>query len=112
MNLLLNILVSAFAVLVTGRLLPGVAIDGFGTAVLTAIVLGAVNALLAPGLLAASLPLNAATLGLFTFVVIGGLVMLTAALVPGFKVAGFWWSLAFAVVLAFVNTAFHSLTRV
>jgi len=87
MNIILNILVSAAAVLVTGRLLSGVTIDGFGTAVLVAVVLGIVNAVLGPLLLFLTLPINVLTLGLFTFVIIAGLVMLTAAMVPGF-VAG------------------------
>lgn len=111
MNILLNVLVSAVAVLVTGRLLPGVTVDGFGTAVVVAVVLGIVNGVLGPALLALTLPLNVLTLGLFTFVVVAGLVMLTANLVPGFKVAGWWWALAFALVLAIVNSAFHSLAR-
>ena len=85
-------------------------IDGFGTAVAVAIVLGIVNAVLGPVLLVLTLPINVLTLGLFTFVVIAGLVMLTAALVPGFKVASFWWALGFAFVLAIVNSALHALT--
>lgn len=112
MYLVLNILVSAVAVLVTGRLLSGVSVDGFGTAVVVAIVLGLVNAVLGPVLMFLTLPLNVLTLGLFTFVVIGALVMLTAAIVPGFRVAGFWWALVFALVLALVNSAFHAVTRV
>lgn len=112
MSLLLNILVSAVAVLVTGRLLAGVTVDGFGTAIVVAIVLGLVNATLGPILLFLTMPINVLTLGLFTFVIIGALVMLTAAVVPGFKVASFWWSLGFAFVLAIVNSAFHALTRV
>lgn len=112
MNIILNILVSAVAVLVTGRLLSGVTVDGLGTAVVVAIVLGIVNGVLGPVLLALTLPINVLTLGLFTFVIIGGLVMLTAAMVPGFKVASFWWALGFAFVLAVVNSAFHALTRV
>ena len=112
MSLILNVLVSAVAVLVTGRLLRGVAIDGFGTAVVVAIVLGLVNAVLGPVLVALTLPINVLTLGLFTFVIIGGLVMLTAALVPGFRVASFWWALGFAFVLAVINSAFHAVARV
>lgn len=111
MNVIVNILVSAVAVLVTGRLLSGVTIDGFGTAVAVAVVLGVVNAVLGPALLVLTLPLNVLTLGLFTFVIIAGLVMLAAALVPGFKVASFWWALGFAFVLAIVNSAFHALAR-
>lgn len=112
MRVVLNILVSAVAVLVTGRLLSGVSVDGFGTAVAVAIVLGVVNAVLGPALLFLTLPLNVLTLGLFTFVIIAALVMLTAALVPGFRVAGFGWALVFAFVLALVNSAFHAVARV
>jgi len=112
MYLILNILVSAVAVLVTGRLLSGVSIDGFGTAVVVAIVLGLVNAVLGPVLMFLTLPINVLTLGLFTFVIIGALVMLTAAIVPGFRVASFWWALGFAFVLAVINSAFHAVTRV
>lgn len=110
MNMIINILVSGLAVLVAGRLLSGVTIDGFGTAVAVAIVLGVVNAVLGRLLLILTLPLNVLTLGLFTFVIIGGLVMLTASIVPGFKVASFWWALGFAFVLAVVNSALHALT--
>jgi len=112
MNIILNILVSAFAVFVTGRLLPGVTVDGFGTAIVVAVVLGIVNGALGPILIALTLPINVLTLGLFTFVIVAALVMLTAAMIPGFKVANFWWALGFAFVLALVNTAFHSFTRV
>jgi putative membrane protein len=112
MNLILNILVSAVAVLVTGRLLTGVTVNGFGTAILVAVVLGVVNAVLGPILLFLTLPINVLTLGLFTFVIIAGLVMLVAAIVPGFKVASFWWALGFAFVLALVNGAFHMVTKV
>ena len=111
MSIILNVLVSSAAVLVTARLLRGVTIDGFGTAVVVALVLGVVNAVLAPLLFYLTLPINVLTLGLFSFVIIGALVLLVAALVPGFRVASFWWALGFALVLAFVNSAFHALTR-
>jgi len=112
MNIILNILVSGVALLVTGRLLSGVTIDGYGTAILVAVVLGIVNAFLGPILVVLTLPINILTLGLFTFVIIGALVMLTSVIVPGFKVTSFWWALGFAFVLALVNSAFHAVTRV
>lgn len=111
MNIILNVLVSSAAVLVTGRLLRGVTISGFGTAIAVALLLGVVNAVLGPLLFFLTLPINVLTLGLFSFVIIAALVMLVAALVPGFAVASFWWALAFALVLAFVNSAFHALAR-
>lgn len=107
MRLLLNVLVSALAVFVTARVLPGVAVDGFGTAVAVAVVLGLVNGFLAPALLALTLPLDGPMLGLFTFVVIGLMVMATARMVPGFHVDSFWSSVVFALVLSFINAVFH-----
>ena len=107
MRILLNLLVSSLAVLLAARLLPGVTVNSFGTAIVVAVVLGLVSVFLAPALLLFTLPLNVLTLGLFTFVIIGALVMLTARLVPGFQVASFWWALAFALLLSVINAIFH-----
>ena len=107
MKILINLLVSGLAVFVTARLLPGVTVDSFGTALVVAVVLALVSVFLAPALLLLTLPLNILTLGLFTFVIIGGLVLLTARVVPGFQVTSFWWALVFALVLSVINAFFH-----
>lgn len=109
MKILLNLLVSSLAVFATARLLPGVTVDSFGTAIIVALVLALVSVFLAPALLLLTLPLNIMTLGLFTFVIIGALVLLTARLVPGFQVASFWWALVFALVLSVINAFFHGI---
>ena len=98
MKILINLALSALAVFVTARVLPGVTLDGFVTALVVAVVLGVVNSLLR-----LTLPVNILTLGLFTFVIIGGLVQLVSWLVPGFHVASFWWALVFAFVLWLVS---------
>jgi putative membrane protein len=103
MKILVNIVLSALAVFVTARILPGVTLDGFMTAVVVAVVLGLVNAVLRPVLILLTLPINVLSLGLFTFVIIGGLVQLVSWLVPGFQVASFWWALVFALVLWIIN---------
>ena len=111
MKVITHIFLSALAVFVTARILPGVALDGFVTALVVAVVLGVVNAVLRPVLLLLTLPINILTLGLFTFVIIGGLVELVSFLVPGFRVAGFGWALAFALVLWVINGFFHLLEK-
>ncbi len=105
----MRLLLSSVAVFVTARILPGARVDSFGAAVVTAVVLGFVNAIVRPILLILTLPINLLTLGLFTFVVIGGCVELVAAIVPGFHVASFGWALAFAGVLFIVNGFLHVL---
>jgi putative membrane protein len=111
MRILIHILVSAVAVYVTARLLPGVHLAGFGTAIVAAVVLGLVNAVVRPILFVLTLPINILTLGLFTLVIVGGCVELAARLVPGFRVDGFWWALAFAAVLWAVNSFLHGLEK-
>jgi putative membrane protein len=111
MKVLIHLFLSALAVFVTARLLPGVTLDGYTTALVVAVVLGLVNAVLRPILLLLTLPINILSLGLFTFVIIGGLVELVSCLVPGFHVASFWWALAFALVLWVINGFFHLIER-
>jgi len=103
MGFLINWLVSGLAIAIAAYLLPGIRLNGFFTALVTALVLGLINAVIKPVLLLLTLPINLLTLGLFTLVINALLVLLTARIVPGFQVDGFWWAVAFSVVLALVN---------
>ena len=111
MGFLLQWLVSGVAIIITAYLLPGVALKGFTAALVTALVLGLVNAIIRPILILLTLPLNILTLGLFTLVINALLIMLAASIVPGFAVQGFWWALLFGVVLAIVNFALSPLLK-
>jgi putative membrane protein len=103
MTLIANWIISAIAILVTAYLLPGIHVSGFWTALVVAVVLGIVNAVLKPLLIIFTLPVTILTLGLFMLVINAALVMLTSLLVDGFKVDGFWWAVAFSLVLSTVN---------
>lgn len=104
MAFIISLLLGTIAVFVTAYILPGVKVDGWTTALILAIVMGLINAFIRPLLLLLTLPINILTLGLFTFVVIALCVLLASAIVPGFHVDGFWWAMAFGVVLAVVNS--------
>lgn len=104
MTFLISLLLGTIAVFVSAYVLPGVQVDGWTTALILAIVMGLINAFIRPLLLLLTLPINILTLGLFTFVVIALCVLLASAIVPGFHVDGFWWAMAFGVVLAIVNS--------
>lgn len=106
---LLVLVLSTIAVFVTANILPGTRVDGWGTALIVAVVLAIVNAFIRPLLLLLTLPINILTLGLFTFVIIACMVMLVSAIVPGFHVDGFWWAMAFGIVLALINGFLTSL---
>ena len=109
MKPIISLFLSTIAVFVTAHILPGVHIQSFLTALIVAVVLGIINAFIAPLLFLLTLPINILTLGLFTFVIIGGLVLLVSAIVPGFHVDGFFWALAFGIVLAIINAFVQAL---
>jgi len=109
MNFLLQWLVSGLAIIITAYLLPGVKVSGVFAALVTALILGLINAFIRPVLILLTLPLNILTLGLFTLVINALLIMLAAAIVPGFSVQGFWWALLFGLVLAIINFALGAL---
>lgn len=109
MKILINLIISAIAVLLTDLLLPGVSLGDLGetngliTALLTAAVLGLLNAVLKPILVFFTLPVTVVTLGLFLLVINAVIVLIAARLVPGFTVDSFWWALGFSLVLSIVQ---------
>jgi putative membrane protein len=111
MGFLLQWLVSGLAIIITAYLLPGVRVEGFFAALVTALILGLINAFIRPVLILLTLPLNILTLGLFTLVINALLIMLAAAVVPGFAVQGFWWALLFGLVLAVISYALASIVK-
>jgi putative membrane protein len=103
MNIFVNWLIMTVAVIVSAYLLPGVTlVGGFWTALLVALVLGLLNVFIKPLLAILTLPINILTLGLFTLVINAVIIMLVSAIVPGFKVDGFWYAFLFSIVLAII----------
>jgi putative membrane protein len=109
MKFITQIIVSAMAVIVASLLLPGVHIEGALTAVIVAAVIAFLNAIVKPILILLTLPITIFTLGFFLLVINALLILLTANLVPGFTVTGFWSALLFSLVLTLVTSLFNSL---
>ncbi len=103
MQVLLSLILSGIAVLISAYVIPGVSVNGFFDAVVVAVILSVVNAVIRPVLSLLTLPVNILTLGLFSFVLSALMVMVTGAIVPGFTVTGFVAALLFAIVLSLVN---------
>lgn len=109
MKILVRLIISAIAVLVTDLLLPGVSLgdmsdtNGLLTALLVAAVLGLLNALLKPVLVLLTLPVTVVTLGLFLLVINAVIVLIADRLITGFTVESFWWALGFSLLLSIVQ---------
>ncbi len=85
----LHLLVTAVLLVVVAKIVDGIEVEGFGTAVIGALVLGVVNAVVRPAAVFLSLPLTLLTFGLFLLVVNAAMLWLAAAFVPGIRVRGF-----------------------
>ncbi|MFA5942069.1 MAG: phage holin family protein [Candidatus Paceibacterota bacterium] len=110
MKLFFHWLIAAIAILLAARIVPGASATLIG-ALITAVVLGALNLFIRPILTILTLPITILTLGLFSFVINALLVMLASYLVPGFTVAGFWAAIFFSLVLMIINWVFNIWSR-
>jgi putative membrane protein len=102
-DMLMQLLVNALGFYITARIVPGMTIASWETLGVVAVVWGVLSIILKPILILLTLPVNFLTLGLFTFVINAGLIMLMAGIVPGFVVRSFGTALLAAVVLALLN---------
>lgn len=103
MNLLLKWLLTSLFILIMPYIIKGVNITNFITALLASLVLGLLNAILKPILILLTLPINILTLGLFTLVINGLIVILATYIVPGFHITNFWYAILFAIILSIFN---------
>jgi putative membrane protein len=84
----LRLALNALALLVIANVVPGIHVRPL-SALVAALVLGAVNAVVRPVLIVLTLPVTIVTLGLFLLVINAALFGLVAWLVPDFTVNGF-----------------------
>lgn len=103
-GIIVRMLVIALGLGAASALLPGVAIEGVGTLAAAALLLGLVNAVVRPVAVLLTLPLTLLTLGLFLLVVNAAMFALVAALLEGFRVAGFFSALFGALIVGLTGT--------
>jgi putative membrane protein len=108
-RLLANWVLSAVAMLLVSRVVPGFHVDSLGTALVAALVFGLLNATLGLLLKLVTLPLSILTLGLFLLVVNAFLLQMASGLVAGFHIRSFTAAFWGAAVLALVQMLFRFL---
>ena len=101
---ILRLLIIMLGLFLASALLPGVTIEGTGTFILAAVVLGLVNVFVRPVAFLLTLPLTLVTLGLFLLVLNAAMFGLAAAFLDGFSVAGFWSALFGALTVSITST--------
>lgn len=131
-RIILRLLITSVAVAVTANLIPGIVYGGgVITLVKIAVVFSLVNLFIKPIVMLLALPVEIATLGLFTLVINAGMLMIVERFVPEFIIETFWFpgftrgpfllapfeipALGTAVVgsllIAFISTSLYWLTK-
>ena len=110
MSGIVRFLLSGLAVLLTSYLLPGVDVRHFGYALLVAAVLSLANMIVKPIFIVLTIPITIVTLGLFLLVLNALVILMVDYFVPGFEVDGFWWALAFSLILSIFNSMFTDIS--
>ena len=102
MNFLLKIIIIAAISFALAKVLNGVHVRDFWTAIIFAVVLAVLNVFAKPVLIILTLPVTLVTLGLFLFVVNALIVLLASRFVEGFSIDNFWWGLLFSLLLSLI----------
>ena len=103
MRLILIWCCNALALIAVAYLLPGVHVEGFGSALVAALVLGLINTLIRPVLLLLTLPVTVLSLGLFILVINGLLFWFAGSVLRGFEVDGFWVGVMGALLYSIIS---------
>ena len=112
LRLLLHWLLSAIALLITSRLVPGFDVSGgLVSALIAVVVIGLLNATVGLILKIVTIPFSIVTLGIFLLVINAFMILAASVFVPGFHVHGFIPAFWGAAVLALLGMLIKALTR-
>ena len=103
-GIILRTLISMSGLYLASVLIQGVQIEGTGTFILAALLLGLVNGFVRPIAFLLTLPITIVTLGLFVLVLNAAMFGLVAAMLDDFSVAGFGSAIFGALIVGITST--------
>ena len=102
-RLLAHWVLSALCLLLVAHFVPGFFVQGFGTALIAAVVIGLVNGTVGMLLKILTFPLTIITFGIFWLVINALMLKFAAMFVPGFEVRGLWPAFWGGLILSVLN---------
>jgi putative membrane protein len=109
LRLIIEVLLMGLAVFLGARLVPGVTIDGYGTAIIAAILIALANASVGFILRVLTFPINFLTLGLVSFIITVLMILLVDNLMRGFNTTGFFAAALLAIVVGLIKAVFGAI---
>lgn len=111
LHAVLNWFLGALALWLVARIIPGIEVRDFGSALIATLIIGVVNAVVGPILKLLGLPFIILTLGLFLLVIDAALLKLASVFTPGFRVRGFLAAVFGSVLLTILTFILRSVVR-
>lgn len=102
-RILLRWIFVTLTIMAVPYVVPGISVEGLGTALATAAVLAIFNVILKPLLILFTLPLTLLTLGLFLLIINAIIFHLATMFVSGIQVESFWSSLLASLFISLVS---------
>ena len=103
-----KILITSLGLWLADTMLTRMSFDDVGTMILSALLLGIVNALVRPIIVVLTLPITLLTLGVFLLVINGAMILIVAGVMPAFHLEGFGTAMVASVVVGLTSWIAHS----
>ncbi len=104
MDFVLHILVLAGVIFFVAESMKGVHIEGYGTAIIVAVVYSLINIVLGTALAILTLPLVFLTVGLFKIVINAFLLWITDQMIDDFEISDIGTTFVFAIIITISDT--------
>jgi len=100
---LLHWVILSLALWASSHVFSGIKFSSASSLIISALLLGFVNAIIRPLFVLFTLPLTLLTLGLFLLVINALMMMLVSALVSGFSLSGFWTAFFASIFISILS---------
>ncbi|MEO7464701.1 MAG: phage holin family protein [Nitrosospira sp.] len=95
--------VTALSLWLTSFIFHGLSFTNKRSLFVSALLLGLANAVIRPIIVILTIPLTLITFGLFLLVINALMMLLVSALVPGFRISGFWTAFFASIVVTLLS---------
>ncbi len=90
---------------------PAIEVAGPMNAILAGLLLALLNATIKPVLVLFTLPLNILSLGLFTFVINGALLLFVSKMLRGFQINNLWTAIVASLIVSVISVIVNLVVR-
>lgn len=95
--------ITSLSLWVASFIFHGISFTNKKSLLISALLLGLVNAVVRPVIIILTIPLTLVTFGFFLLVINALMMLLVSALVPGFRISGFWTAFFASIVVTILS---------